>query len=234
MWFVAFLLVKGTAEDSNVQDASFFRLMMPSFPAVVLLLAAIPLLVPKLGETIAARFPPGPVNPRRLERTIAVGAVVVVLIPLVLLATARAQVGPRTVKNEAQHTSIPVSVGLRLSARPSGGSTALSWTTSYHGPVGVYYAVLRSRPRFPDPSNPKDRTVVDGVSCKPRPSGASQDCSLFMSQIHATRALSFVDRPPPGRWTYRVALGANWLNDPARGDLLLVSRPLTVTVRGQP
>ena len=234
VWFVAFLLVKGTAEDSNVEDASFFRLMMPSLPAFVLLLAAIPLLVPKLGETIAARFPPGPVDPRRLQRPIAVSAVIFVLIPLVLLATTRTQVGPRTVKNEAQHTSIPVSGGLRLSARPSGGSTALSWTTSYHGPVGVYYAVLRSRPLFPDPSNPKDRTVVEGVSCKPRQSGTSQDCSLFMRQIHATKDLSFVDRPPPGRWTYRVALGANWLDDPARGDLLVVSRPLTVMVRGHP
>jgi hypothetical protein len=192
------------------------------------------LLVPKLGDTIAGRFPPGPVNPQRIERTIAVVAVIVVLIPLVLLATTRVQVGPRTVKNEAQHTSIPVSNDLSLSALPSDSGTRLSWTTSYHGPVGVYYAVLRSKPRFPDPSNPDERTVVDGVSCKPRQSGAAQDCSLFMRRIHATRELSFVDRPPPGRWTYRVALAANWLDDPARGDLLVVSQPMTVRVRGHP
>ena len=49
-----------------------------------------------------------------------------------------------------------------------------------------------------------------------------------MSQIAATRSLRFVDRPPPGRWTYRVALAANWLDDPTRGDLLLVSNPVTV------
>jgi hypothetical protein len=233
-WLIAFLLVKGTAANSSVEDASFFRLMMPSFPAFVLLLAAIPLLVPKLGQTIAGRFPARPVSPRRLERTIVVVAVLVVLIPLVLLATTRVEVGPRTVKNEAQHTSILVSSALRLAAGPSGSGTKLSWTTSYHGPVGVYYAVLRSRPRFPDPSNPEERTVVDGVSCKPRQSGAAQDCALFMRQIHATKDLSFVDRPPPGRWTYRVALGANWLDDPARGDLLMVSEPMTVRTRGHP
>jgi dolichyl-phosphate-mannose-protein mannosyltransferase len=233
-WLVAFLVVKGTAENSSVEDASFFRLMMPSFPAFVLLLAAIPLLVPKLGDTIAGRFPPGPANPRRLEWTIAVVAVIFVLIPLVVLAATRVQVGQRTVKNEAQHTSIPVSNGLRLSARPSGGRTTLSWSSSYHGPVGVYYAVLRSRPRFPDPSNPDERTVVDGVSCKPRQNGAAQDCSLFMRQIHATKDFSFVDRSPPGGWTYRVALGANWLDDPERGDFLMVSQPVTVRVRGHP
>ena len=55
-----------------------------------------------------------------------------------------------------------------------------------------------------------------------------------MRQIHATKDLSFVDRPPPGSWTYRVALGANWLDDPARGDLLMVSEPMTVRTRGHP
>jgi hypothetical protein len=234
VWLAAFLLVKGTAEHSSVEDASFFRLMMPSFPALVMLLAAVPLLVPKLGDTIAGRFPPGPVNPRRLERTIVVVAVLFVLIPLVLLATTRVVVGPRTVKNEAQHTSIPVSSDLRLDAHSSGRSTKLSWAASYDGPVAVYYAVLRSRPRFPDPSNPEERTVVDGVSCKPRKSGAAQDCSLFMTQIHATKNDSFVDRPPPGRWTYRVALAANWLDDPERGDLLMLSQPMTVRIRGHP
>jgi dolichyl-phosphate-mannose-protein mannosyltransferase len=233
-WLLAFLLVKGTAENSSVEDASFFRLMMPSFPAFVLLLAAVPLLVPKLGQTIAQRFPPGTGSPRRLERSIGAVGVLFVLIPVVLLATARVQVGPRTVKNEAQHTSIPVSTDLALSALPSDSGSRLSWTTSYHGPVGVYYAVLRSRPRFPDPSNPEERTVVDGVSCKPRQNGAAQDCSLFMRQIHATKDLSFIDRPPPGRWTYRVALAANWLDDPGRGDLLMVSKPTTVRIRGHP
>ena len=51
-----------------------------------------------------------------------------------------------------------------------------------------------------------------------------------MRQIKATKGLGFTDTPPPGKWTYRMALGANWLNDPTRGDLLLVSKPVTVKV----
>jgi Dolichyl-phosphate-mannose-protein mannosyltransferase len=234
VWFGAFLLVKGTSENSNVEDASFFRLMMPSLPALVLMLAAIPLLVPKLGQRITARFPPAAASadsPRRLDRTIGAFAVLFVLIPLVVLAATRAQVGPKSVKSDAQHTSIPVSGGLRLSASRSGARTALSWTAPGHGSVGIYYAVLRSRPRFPDPTNPDERTVEDGVACRQRLHGSSQDCHLFMRQIAATRAQRFVDRPPPGRWTYRVALAANWLNDPTRGDMLMVSRPVTLTVR---
>src|SRR5581483_5602593 len=48
VWFYAFLVVKGTSDQARVEDASFFRLLMPSFPAFVVLLAAVPLLAPKL------------------------------------------------------------------------------------------------------------------------------------------------------------------------------------------
>ncbi len=228
-WLGGFLVVKGTSHQASVEDASFFRLMMPSFPAFVLLLAAVPLLVPKLGETIAARFPvPSARSPRRLERLIAACAVLFVLIPLIVLAAAHVQVGSATVKNDAEHTSIPVSDSLGLSAHRSAAGTQLRWTTPYRGPVGVFYAVLRSRPSFPDPTNPEDRTVTEGVSCRPRPAHAAQDCHLFMRRIASVRTSSFVDRPPPGRWTYRVAIGANWLNSATGGDLLLVSKPVTV------
>ena len=39
------------------------------------------------------------------------------------------------------------------------------------------------------------------------------------------------DTPGPGRWSYRVGLSANWLNDRTKGDVLLLSEPVTVTVR---
>ena len=39
------------------------------------------------------------------------------------------------------------------------------------------------------------------------------------------------DHPPPGDWTYRIGLAANWLNDPTRGDVLLISEPVRVDVR---
>jgi hypothetical protein len=203
---------------------------MPSFPAFLLLLAGIPLLVPRLGHAIAVRFPPGAGRPRRLERLIVVTVFLFVLVPAVLLAATRVQVGPATVKNDAQSTSIPVGGGLDLKVQPAVAGTRLSWKTPYDGSIGVFYVILRSRPRFPDPSNPQDRTAVDGVACRSRVGGAAQDCHLFMDRVDATRKLHFVDHPPPGRWTYRVALGSNWLDDPSGGDSLLVSRPVTVTV----
>jgi len=231
-WLGSFLIVKGTSDQASVEDASFFRLLMPSFPAFVFLLASVPLLVPKLGAAVAARFPPVTVrHPRRLNRLIAACAIVFVLVPIVVLAATRVQVGPTTVKNDEEHTSIPVSGRLKLSAQQTGsGAVRLSWTAPYRGSVHVFYAILRARPAYPDPSNPEERTVVEGVACRPRPSHAAQDCHLYMPRIAATRTTSFVDRPPPGRWSYRVALAANWQDSPSGGDLLVVSRPATVAL----
>jgi Dolichyl-phosphate-mannose-protein mannosyltransferase len=226
VWFYAFLVVKGTSDQARVEDASFFRLLMPSFPAFVLLLAAVPLLAPRLGATIAARWPAARANPRRLTRPIVAVAVLTAVIPVILLATVRTQVGPRTVKNDAQHTLIPVSGAFHLQGKTSNGVAALSWRAPYHGSVGAFYVVLRSRRAFPDPTNPEERTVTEGVSCRERRSGASQDCHLFMRRIRATRDVTYVDRPPKGKWSYRIGLAANWLNDPTRGDVLLVSRPV--------
>jgi hypothetical protein len=228
LWLGAFLVVKGTSDQASVEDASFWRLMMPSFPAFVFLLASVPLLVPKLGGAIAARFPPSSAaRPRQLTCLIAAVAVLFVLVPVVVLAATHVQVGPTTVKNDAEHTSIPVGGGLDLSGRRVGGRVLLGWTAPYRGNVDIFYAVLRSRPQYPDPSNPDERAVEEGVSCHPKPAHAAQDCHLYMSRIASVRGTSFADRPPPGRWTYRVALAANWLDDPTGGDLLLVSEPVT-------
>jgi hypothetical protein len=134
------------------------------------------------------------------------------------------------VRNDAQHTLVPVSDSLHLDATQGKNGVSLSWKAPYHGPVGVFYVVLRAPHKFPDPTNPDKRKVKDGVACREQRSGAAQDCHLFMRRIKATKGLSFVDHPPGGRWAYRIGLAANWLNDPTRGDVLLVSKPVTVGV----
>ena len=42
--------------------------------------------------------------------------------------------------------------------------------------------------------------------------------------------LDFNPEVPPGRWTYRVGLSANWHSDPNAGGLLAVSPPVDVVV----
>ena len=72
----------------------------------------------------------------------------------------------------------------------------------------------------------------DGIACRDRVHGSAADCRVFMRRLGATRKPSWDDRPPPGRWAYRVTMSANWLDDPTLGDALMVSVPVEVTVPG--
>jgi hypothetical protein len=232
VWFYAFLVVKGTSDQARIEDASFFRLLMPAFPAFVLLLAAVPLLVPKLSARLSALWPVPRANPERLNRPIIWMAALTCALPLLLLATVRVQDSQRSVVNDAQHTLVPVSSAFHPSGTISNGVANLSWQAPYRGSVGTFYVVLRAPHKFPDPSNPEKRIVKRGVSCREQKNGASKDCHLYMRRLSATRAVSATDRPPAkGVWDYRIGLAANWLNDPTRGDVLLVSPAVTIDLR---
>src|SRR5439155_8419688 len=62
-WFIAFLLLKGTYINARVEDGGFWRLLLPAFPAFVVLFASVPLLVP--GVRLHARPPTRLRAPRR-------------------------------------------------------------------------------------------------------------------------------------------------------------------------
>jgi hypothetical protein len=165
----------------------------------------------------------------RLTRPIVWMAALTCALPLLLLATVRVQDSQRTVVNDAQHTLVPVSNAFHPTGRVSDGKAVLSWRAPYDGSVRTFYVLLRSRHKFPDPSNPEKRIVKRGVSCREQKNGASKDCHLFMRRIRSSRDLTAVDVPPAkGSWTYRIGLAANWLDDPERGDVLLVSPPVDI------
>jgi Dolichyl-phosphate-mannose-protein mannosyltransferase len=228
-WFMTFFLLKGTDSKANVADASFFRLLMPSFPAFLLLLAAIPLLVPTFSLTRRLLVVPA-VTRRAGNRVLAAAAVLVFLVPLILVAGTSAQAGPTAVSYPDQNVYVPVARSFHLRVAGTGGTRQLSWTAPYSGSSNVFYDVFRSRAVFPDPSGNGRRKTIEGVACRDRAHGSSQLCNLFMNPVGATFGTRWRDRPPPGRWTYRVGLSANWLNNPAQGDVLLLSDPVTITV----
>jgi hypothetical protein len=51
-----------------------------------------------------------------------------------------------------------------------------------------------------------------------------------MATVNVTREGAQFDKPGRGRWTYRVGLSANWLDDPTAGDAYVLTPP--VTIRG--
>jgi hypothetical protein len=227
VWFFGYILVKGTSSNARVEDASFFRLVMPAFPAFVVLLAAIPLLVPTLGAVLRQRYRPAPPRPHSL-RVVAAAAAAFAFVPLVLVGAAGAQSGPRVVKYFAQNVFVP-NDRFAVDAKRTGRAVSLSWPGQKTGATDVFYRVFRSPASGLDPDKPYVYPpLIKGVNCVSEHAGGAADCRLKMDTIAVTPGTGFVDHPPPGDWSYRIGVSANWLDDTNLGDVVLVSRPATV------
>jgi hypothetical protein len=214
-WFITYLLAKGTYIPASVEDASFWRILMPAFPAYLLLAAAVVLLVPRV------RARPAPqsfaLGGRRLTVAMAVAVVVFAAVPLAVVAAV-----PRL--HDSEHavrltgSLIPVTSSIGVHADAGGGAVHLTWSGGTPGSTASFYRVLRA----PGPWG--------GLFCGGTRNNSSWDCEISM-ESEATRASSSVDRPGRGSWVYRVGVAANWLNDPLLGDVYAVSPPVTVRVR---
>jgi len=213
-WFVVYLLVKGTYLPASIDDASFFRILMPAFPAYVLLAASVSLLVP------GVRARPAPTRPERPGRrlTIAVIAAFVVFaaLPLGVLAAVPRLHDQGTLAVRAPDTPIPVSG--TVSASNANGGVRLAWRAMKPGTARAFYHVLRARGATPD------------VFCAGRLNGSSDNCVLATRSIATTRATTFTDHPGPGKWIYRVGVAANWVDDTKLGDIYVVTKPAPITV----
>ena len=214
-WFVAFLLVKGTYIPASIEDASFFRILMPAFPAYLLLAASTVLLVPR----VRAQPAPDPVRlgGRRLTVGLAAAAAVFAIAPAAVIAAV-----PTLHDGGRQALSFPSSL-IPVSARvaptaDAAGVVRLAWPRWRERSAKVLYAILRT-------NNPGG-----GVACAGTPGGAANECRLYMDVLAQQKERSFLDRPGLGTWTYRIGVVANWLNDPQYGDITVVSTPVTVTV----
>jgi hypothetical protein len=210
-WFAVFVVAKATYTPASVEDASFWRIMMPAFPAYLLLAASVVLLVP--GVRARPALGSFSLAGRRLTVALAAAVAVFVVLPLgVIAATPPLEDGGR----EAvifDDNLLPVSSDLRVQAE--GNGVQLSWEAQGPASATVFYRVLRTK-------GPSD------VFCAG--TRAADQCRLYPELPAATRGTSYVDRPGAGTWTYRVGVSANWLDDERLGDVYVVSRPATVTV----
>ena len=210
-WFLSYLLFKGGAEGrSSVDSTSFFRLVMPAFPAFVLIAVSIVFLVPgvKRRRTVAAV----PVPPTRLAL---VAALVLLAYPLAFVSTATAWSPGHVVRNPGANVLVPVSTDLEPDVLVTPDAVRLSWEPAT-GSSRVYYQVFRS----------------GGIGCLERTAGA-RDCQLDPSTAGYTRRTRYVDRwPPTGVIIYRIGLLAGWKGDLESADLVMIGPPVRVLVGG--
>jgi hypothetical protein len=210
-WLGAYLLVKGTSPLATVESGSFWRFVMPAFPAYLFLAAAIPLLVPTLARRLG-RHLEAPAPARRLGRGAVVSAAIVLAgIPLTWIAVS----SPITSDRKAvllDGILTPVDAGKidgRVTAR--GAARRISWTRR-SWPSDVFYRVYR--------------TAGDGSDVDCPPTGGAAQCTVTMLLLGTTRKTAFLDLSPPAGVTYRVGVGANWVDDPRAGDVAVLSPPL--------
>jgi hypothetical protein len=211
-WFIAYLLAKGTYVLASLDDATFFRLLMPAFPAYVLLAAAVVLLIPRMRALPAVSSPI--LSPRRLRLGVAIAAVVFAALPLAAVAALPPLHDGGTRAAQVDISLVPISAAVEPSAVASAGAVNLSWRAAPTRGGAVFYRIFRGH--RPD------------VACGGRLNNAADDCRFYADDIGVTRSTNFVDHPPSGDWTYRVGVSANWLNDPTLGDVYVLSTPARV------
>jgi hypothetical protein len=216
-WFIVFLLAKGTYIPASVEDASFFRILMPAFPAYLLLAASVVLLVPGARPRSADR--PLALHRRRLSFALAAAIAVFAALPLgVIAAVPRLHDGARSAVRATDNSLVPASSSVAPAANARNDAVRLTWRPRPSVGGSVFYRVLRVQ------------GAGGGASCPGRLRNAPDACQLYMNEVGTSRATTFTDRPGRGTWTYRIGVAANWLNDPTLGDIYVVSRPVIVTV----
>jgi hypothetical protein len=218
-WLAAFVVVKGFSERATIDSGSFWRLLMPAWPAYLLLFASIPLLVPTLARRLGPRVEP-PTSAPVSTRWIVVAAVAVVLLPGVAIAASsplsREQAQDRTVVQDFPSGNIltPVDTGVRLDVQRQGSTARLTWTSGGPWRANVFYRVYRTE----GPGGTDTNCYLSG--------GVAWYCILYGQPIATTRDLSYVDPNAPPTATYRIGIGTNWADDPQFGDVFAFSRPV--------
>ena len=215
-------MIKGSDSVSSVDSGSFWRLLLPAIPPLVVMVACLPVLVPAVragaGEALPAARAAGPGR-----RVLIVAAVLFSFVPLVAAAALQPIGGEGRsiiVEQDRRHRR-PVDRA-EGDGRREHGAPALE-RLRRGSATRVFYRVLRAEGRV-------DTICRKGGGVEDATTGAA-NC-FFIGQIaERTRATSAVDSPGRGTWTYRIGVGANWVDDPKLGDVFTVSAPVTVTVR---
>jgi len=224
-WLAAFVVVKGTSHRASVQDGTFFRLLMPAWPAYLVLACALPLLVPGVAQRVKQQV--AAVRPilLRSRPVVATGALIGVA-PLLVVAALPTLKDRSIVSEFTNNVIVPVAGDFDARARLVHGRAELSWRRPAAARGDVFYRVYRSQIAGGAPIGGVV-DYVDGIACQP-PSRAAADCQLLMDPVTVTPSRTFAEQAQPGWRTYRVGLMANWLDDPTRGDVLMISKPVRV------
>ena len=219
-WLAAYLVVKGFSPRADIQANTFWRLLMPAWPAYLLLFASIPLLTPTLARRLGKRVQP--TESRRIApRWIVVAAVLSVALPTVAIA-ASSPIDPPTPavfqgEPGGQGSAIlaPVDASVALRVEREGSATRITWSDETNWRGNVFYRVYR----YDGPG--------EDTACY-RSGGVAWYCYVKGTPITTTRETTFLDPSASASATYRIGVGTNWIDDPDEGDVFAFSPPVAL------
>ena len=213
-WLAAFLVVKGFSPRADIQANTFWRLLLPAWPAYLLLFASIPLLVPTLARRLGERLR-APTSPPVARKWIVVAAVLTVLLPAVAIAASSPLEGPAlavTQDDQGNFILTPVDEGVDVNVERVPEGRLLTW---HDGPwhANVFYRVYRAE--------------GEDVECENSDGHPAQSCYVRGTPIATVRERKFLDTQSPPGATYRIGVGTNWIDDPEFGDVFAFSPPVS-------
>jgi hypothetical protein len=218
-WLGAFLLVKGFSTRASIESNTFWRLLMPAWPAYLLLFASIPLLIPTLARRLGDRLrPPSP--PRVRARWVVVAAALTVALPAVAIAASSPVEGPeRAVFRDDVGNYVLTSIedDVVPTATRTASGVEVRWTEGGPWRANVFYVVFRA-----------DDASFE-LECEHSDGATAMYCYVRGVPIATTRDTTFVDPAPTERPAYRIGVATNWLDDTAQGDVFAFSPPVSVS-----
>ena len=211
-WLAAFLVVKGFSPRATIESGSFWRLLMPAWPAYLLLFASIPLHVPTLARRLGDRLR-APLSAPVAARWAVLAAVVTVLVPAAFTLASSTLDGPElavTQDDAGNFILTPVDKNVALRAARTDSGTQLTWDDEPRR-ASVFYRVYRAE--------------GEDVECENTDGHPAQSCYVRGTPIATVRGSEYLDSEGQPGATYRIGVGTNWIDDPAFGDVFAFSPP---------
>jgi hypothetical protein len=220
-WFGATVLIKTGSGRGGMEGGNLLRLLMPAYPAFIVMLASLPFLLPRLARRVPRAAPPQQLVGRPVRLTLlTAGVLLTCVIPIAAYAADTPIQGPDPTAAILQQPPIPLHVDLGLRATATPGLVRLRWDAQHPAGGPVFYHVLRAPAASP------------WVVCFDRVGSSADYCQLQLTDLGTTRSPAFdVHAPPKARWRYFVGVAANWVNDVTQGDVYELGEPVAVTTR---
>jgi hypothetical protein len=212
-WFVGYCVVKGMSSQADITTTSYFRITVPGFAALALLLPAIAFLSPTLRRRPMALAPES--WSIDLRSPLAALATVAALLPLVVVLAEHPASTVRFARLNPANTESPLSTALTPRVTASAGTVTVSWPPAKRtGSTRVAYAIFRT-------------TRGDGCTL---PAKGAVECELSVPVLTSTEGTSITDNPGHGRFWYRVAAVADYKAVTTSTDLMLLGPAVSVRV----